>query len=535
MKKFKNKYRISSARAQWWDYGNNGAYFITICTKDRQHFFGQIREKEMFLSDLGQLAQQYWQEIPQRFDYIQLGEMVIMPNHLHGIVIIDKNDGDDVETRLSASLHHHHRPDQPSGITGNHNPMLHDNLSRVVRWFKGRTTFECRKINPLFQWQTRFHDHIIRNEASFYRIQQYIVNNPAKWNDDKFFDVDVDVDVVEARLIAPLQRQRQRQKYTIAIPNDYQHIIRQLDCFQLLKDHQVLTFHQYETDENTLAEWFKEADVLILTRTRTKITASLLAKLPNLKLISQTGKNAGHIDIAACTKHGVAVVEGKGNPIATAELTWLLIMNGLRQIPQAIEGMRAGKWQINIGSRVYGKTIGIWSYGKIGKLVANYAKAFGAKVLIWGSESSCAIAQEEGFEIAKTKKDFFAQADVVSIHIRLKESTKGIIKREDLSNMKPTALFVNTSRAALLEKDALLDALQKGRPGFAAIDVYDEEPIFDKNHPLLKMSNVICTPHLGYVEKEGYELYFSIAFQNALDFIAGKIDHLTNLEVFPDE
>ena len=307
---------------------------------------------------------------------------------------------------------------------------------------------------------------------------------------------------------------------TIAIPDDYQHIIQKLDCFQLLKDHKVLIFHEYETDEDELARWFQEADAIVLTRTRTKITESLLAKLPRLKLVSQTGKNAGHVDVEACTKHGVAVAEGRGNPIATAELTWALIMNGLRQLPQAIEGMKAGKWQTNIGSRVYGKTIGIWSYGKIGKRVANYAKAFGAEVLIWGGKKSCQQAKQDGFAIASSKTDFLKKVDVFSIHIRLKEATKGIITKADLQLMKPTALFVNTSRAALLEKGALLEALQAGRPRFAAIDVYDEEPIFDKNHPLLQMQNVICTPHLGYVEKESYELYFSIAFQNVLNFFA---------------
>ena len=305
---------------------------------------------------------------------------------------------------------------------------------------------------------------------------------------------------------------------TIAIPDDYQYIIRQLDCFRLLQGHEVLTFHEYQTDEMVLAEWFQTADVIVLTRTRTKITASLLAKLPKLKLISQTGKNAGHIDIAACEKHGVSVVEGRGNPTATAELTWLLIMNGLRQLPQAIAGMKAGKWQTNIGNRVYGKTVGIWSYGKIGKLVANYARAFGAKVVVWGGKNSCEQAKLDGFDIAPSKDIFLQTVEVFSIHIRLKATTRGMLTKADLLKMKKTALLVNTSRAALFEKNALLDALKIGQPGFAAIDVFDEEPIFDKNHPLLNMPNVICTPHLGYVEKESYQLYFSIAFQNVLDF-----------------
>lgn len=318
---------------------------------------------------------------------------------------------------------------------------------------------------------------------------------------------------------------------TIAIPDDYQKVIQTLEAFQLLKGYKVLVYHKYETDEKVLIEWFEDADVIVLTRTRTKITDSLLAKLPKLKLISQTGKNAGHIDVDACTKYGVAVAEGRGNPIATAELTWALIMNGLRQLPQAIQGMKMGGWQVNLGRRVYGKTIGIWSYGKIGKRVANYAKGFGAKVLIWGGENSCKQAKLDGFDIANSKEHFLQAIDVFTIHIRLKEATQGIIKKGDLALLKPTALLVNTSRAALIEEGALLAALRKGRPGFAAIDVYSEEPIFDINHPLLKMPNVICTPHLGYVEKEGYELYFSIAFQNVLDFFDGNLSSIANPEV----
>ena len=318
---------------------------------------------------------------------------------------------------------------------------------------------------------------------------------------------------------------------TIAIPDDYQKIIRKLDCFALLKSHRVLTFPQYETDETVLAGWFKDAEILVLTRTRTKITDNLLGQLPKLQLISQTGKNAGHIDLDACNKHKVAVVEGSGNPIATAELTWALIMNGLRQLPQAIAGMKAGHWQTNIGMRVYGKTVGIWSYGKIGKRVAKYARAFGAKVLVWGSENTRILAEKEGFLTAASKKSFFQKSDVVTLHIRLKDSTVGIVKKADLLQMKPTALLVNTSRAALLEKGALLEALAIGRPGFVALDVYEEEPIFDKNHPLLLNPRVICTPHLGYVEKEGYELYFSIAFQNILDFLNGQYDAVVNPEV----
>ena len=305
----------------------------------------------------------------------------------------------------------------------------------------------------------------------------------------------------------------------ISIPDDYQHAIKTLDCFQLLKGHEVTLVHEYITDENLLAKKLNDPEILVLTRTRTKVNDKLLQLLPNLKLISQTGKNPGHIDVDACARHGVEIVEGRGNPIATAELTWLLIMNGLRLLPQAIEGMKKGKWQTNIGCRVYGKRIGIWGYGKIGKRIGQYAKVFGAEAMIWGSKNSRQAAKKDGFFAASTKDEFFSTCDVVSLNLRLKDATKEIVKKADLLQMKTDALLVNTARAGLIEKGALLEALQAGRPGFAAIDVYDSEPIFDKNHPLLKMENVICTPHLGYVEREGYELYFSIAFQNAIDWI----------------
>lgn len=305
----------------------------------------------------------------------------------------------------------------------------------------------------------------------------------------------------------------------IAIPDDYQHVIKTLDCFKMLDGHDVTIVHEYLPNPKELASKLNNPDALVLTRTRTKVDEALLKLLPNLKYVSQTGKNAGHIDVEACAKYGVKILEGRGNPIATAELTWNLIMNGLRQIPQAIEGMKAGKWQTNIGRRIFGKRIGIYGYGKIGKRIAQYAKVFGAEVMIWGSERSLQLAETDGFLAASSKEEFFSTCDIVSLHLRLKGATRGIIKKSDLLCMKLDALLINTARAELIEKNALLEALQSGKPGFAALDVYDEEPIFDKNHPFLQMSNVICTPHLGYVEKEGYELYFSIAFQNLLDII----------------
>ncbi|MEL6674123.1 MAG: D-2-hydroxyacid dehydrogenase family protein [Bacteroidota bacterium] len=317
----------------------------------------------------------------------------------------------------------------------------------------------------------------------------------------------------------------------IAIPDDYQKVMQHLDCFSLLKGQQVTVVHQYQPDPALLAPLLKDPEALVLTRTRTPIGEELLTLLPNLKLISQTGKNARHIDVAACTRHGVAVAEGRGNPIATAELTWALIMNGLRLIPQAIEGMKKGNWQTNLGRRVYGKRIGIWGYGKIGQRIARYAQAFEAEVLVWGSETSRQKARADGFQAASNQAEFFQTADVVSLHLRLKETTRGIIREADLRLMKPTALFVNTARAALVEPGALARALPQGRPGFAALDVFEEEPIFDPQHPLLQLPNVLCTPHLGYAEKSSYELYFSIAFQHILAFQQGNFEAIINPEV----
>ena len=306
----------------------------------------------------------------------------------------------------------------------------------------------------------------------------------------------------------------------IAIPDDYQNCINSLDAFNLLAGHEINIISEYISDPVKLAQAMNHPEAIILTRTRTPITKPLLNLLPDLKIISQTGKNAGHIDVDACRERSITIIEGKGNPISTAELTWSLIMNGLRLVPQAIEGMKNGLWQTNIGRAVNGKTIGIWGYGKIGKRVARYARAFDAEVLIWGSQSSMNTAYADGFLVAESREAFFSNCDVVSLNLRLNETTNNIVKQSDLANMKSDALFVNTSRAGLIESNALLEALKKGRPGFAALDVFDEEPIFNTSHPLLNMPNVICTPHLGYVEKDNYENYFGQAFQNLLDHLS---------------
>lgn len=305
----------------------------------------------------------------------------------------------------------------------------------------------------------------------------------------------------------------------IAVLDDYQNCVKTLNCYSLLDNFDVKIITDYHASESTLIPEIIDRDALVLTRTRTSISSDLLSQLPQLKVISQTGKNAGHIDEDACQQHGVVILESKGNPIATAELTWNLILSGLRQLPQAIQSMKEGKWQVNIGRRVYEKRIGIWGYGKIGQRIAAYGNAFGANLMIWGSEQSRSLAAKDGYDVAESKFEFFSTCDVISLHLRLKEETKHIVSLEDLKLMKPDSLLVNTARAALLEPGALIKALQSGRPGCAAIDVYDKEPIFNNEHPLLQMKNVICTPHLGYVEREGYELYFGQAFQNLLDFI----------------
>ncbi|WP_293311123.1 D-2-hydroxyacid dehydrogenase family protein [Pedobacter sp. UBA5917] len=314
----------------------------------------------------------------------------------------------------------------------------------------------------------------------------------------------------------------------IAILDDYQNTVRKLACFNLLKHHEVVILNQTEKDPGVLAEKIKDAEALVLIRERTAITDDLLSKLPKLKLISQTGKISNHLDLTACTKYKVAVAEGVGSPVAPAELTWILLMNVLRQIPNAVEGLKKGEWQVNIGESVNGKIIGIWGYGKIGKIIAGYAKAFGAKVLVWGGEQSRTNAINDGFEAAESKTTFFKTADVISLHLRLNNETTGIVTGADLNLMKTSSVLINTSRAELIEKGSLVKALKIGRPGFAGIDVYENEPAYDTSLELLNMPNVVCTPHLGYVEKNSYELYFSKAFENIINYINGKPTNIAN-------
>jgi D-3-phosphoglycerate dehydrogenase len=324
----------------------------------------------------------------------------------------------------------------------------------------------------------------------------------------------------------------------IAILDDYQDAVRQLDCFSLLDGHEVKVFTSSSRGLGQLAIRLAPFDALVLIRERTAFPRALLSKLPNLKLISQTGKLAGHVDVAAATEHGVAIAEGVGSPVAPAELTWALIMAASRKIVPYANNLKQGLWQtasINpelngLGRTLKGRTLAIWGYGKIGRMVAGYGKAFGMQILVWGSETSRAAAVADGFQAALSREAFFEQADVLSLHLRLNPATRGIVSAEDLGRMKVDALFVNTSRAELVAEHALEAALQRGRPGYAALDVFTDEPL-PADAPLLTIPTVLATPHLGYVEKDSYELYFRVAFENVVNFANGKPTNVMNPEV----
>ncbi|RZL55389.1 MAG: D-2-hydroxyacid dehydrogenase family protein [Variovorax sp.] len=325
----------------------------------------------------------------------------------------------------------------------------------------------------------------------------------------------------------------------IVILDDYQDAVRRLRCASRLDAYTAKVYTNTVKGVGQLSVRLKDADAIVLIRERTQISRQLIEKLPRLRLISQTGRVAGHIDVAACSEHGVAVAEGSGSPLAPAELTWALIMAAMRRLPQYISNLKHGAWQqsglksasmppnFGLGSVLKGKTLGIWGYGRIGKLVARYGQAFGMQVVIWGRDQSREQARSDGFQVAPSREAFFQASDVVTVHLRLNEETRGIVTLEDLSRMKPTALFVNTSRAELVEPDALLAALNRGRPGMAAIDVFESEPPL-QGHALLRLENCICTPHIGYVEQESYESYFGQAFDNVVNFIRGNPTNIVN-------
>ena len=319
----------------------------------------------------------------------------------------------------------------------------------------------------------------------------------------------------------------------ISILDDYHDSVRNLACFSKLAGHEVKIWNDHDQDVDTLAERLKDTEALVLIRERTKIRAPLLDRLGKLKLISQRSVYP-HIDVDACTRLGVIVSSSQhaGTPsYATAELTWGLVLAAMRQIPQQMNALKAGKWQIGVGSTLRGKTLGIYGYGRIGAVVAGYAKAFGMNVLVWAREAALARARADGYVAARSRDAFFGECDVISLHLRLVDATRGIVTAIDLARMKPTALIVNTSRAQLIAPGALVNALNAGHPGMAAVDVFEEEPVRDPRHPLLTMDNVVCTPHIGYVSRDEYEIQFADIFDQITAYVAGRPINVVNPEV----
>jgi D-3-phosphoglycerate dehydrogenase len=318
----------------------------------------------------------------------------------------------------------------------------------------------------------------------------------------------------------------------IGIPDDYADVVRTLPSFRKVAGHRVSIWTDAAHGLDVLAKRFADIDALVLLRERTRISADLVAHLPRLKLITISGPYP-NIDVDACTAHGVAVCAAKNREsCATPELTWALVLSAMRRIPREVAGLQAGRWQRDIGRVLHGRTLGVFGFGRIGKVVSGYGRAFGMRVLIWSRERGRAEAAAQGFELSNGKDDLFAQADVLTLHVRLTPETRGLVTRADLARMKPTSLFVNTSRAELVEPDALVEALRAGRPGFAAVDVYEHEPVLDADHPLLHLPNTLCTPHLGFVALDQLDEYFSDQFDRVLAFERGEPIDVVNPAAF---
>ena len=316
----------------------------------------------------------------------------------------------------------------------------------------------------------------------------------------------------------------------ITILDDYHDTLRTLDCFKKLSGHAIEIWNDHVQEVDALVRRLQDTEALVLIRERTQIRAPLLQRLGKLRLISQRSVYP-HIDVEACTELGIIVSSSQHADTpsyATAELTWGLVLAAMRQIPQQMSALKAGKWQIGVGHSLRGKTLGIYGYGRIGSVVAGYGKAFGMNVLVWGREEARQRAPRDGYAVAFSKETFFSECDVLSLHMRLVEGTRGIVTAQDLSRMKPTALLVNTSRAPLIEPGALIAALQSGRPGMAAVDVYEEEPVLDTGYPLFALQNVVCTPHIGYVTRDEYEIQFSDIFDQIVSYAAGKPINVVN-------
>ena len=319
----------------------------------------------------------------------------------------------------------------------------------------------------------------------------------------------------------------------ISILDDYHDTLRTLDCFKKLAGHEVEIWNDHVQDVDALAGRLKDAEALVLIRERTAIRAPLLQRLHKLRLISQRSVYP-HIDIDACTQLGIVVSSSQhpGTPsYAAAELTWGLVLAAMRQIPQQVAALKAGKWQNGVGSGLRGRTLGVYGYGRIGSVVAGYGNAFGMNVWVWARADSLKQARSDGYTVAPSKEAFFSQCDVLSLHMRLVEATRGVVTGRDLGRMKPTALLVNTSRAGLIEPGALIAALKAGRPGMAAVDVYENEPVLDAQYPLLAMDNVVCTPHIGYVTREEYEIQFADIFDQIVAYAAGTPINVVNPKV----
>lgn len=326
----------------------------------------------------------------------------------------------------------------------------------------------------------------------------------------------------------------------VVISDDYLDCVRTLDCFSKMSEHDVTIYTDTVKDVDAIAERYQPADALVLIRERTRITDELLSKLPNLKFISSTGGGTRHIDVEACTRHGVVVAShGTGNPwkrfsgtgSQEVVLVWGLIISAARNIPQEVQALKEGRWVISLGDSLEGKTLGIYGYGRIGRPVGRVGQALGMRVLVWGRETTAQRAKEDGVDMAASREEFFSTSDVLTIHLPVVPATYGIVTAADMALMKPTSILVNASRAVIIEEGALVDALRAGRPGKAAVDVYEEEPVLGGNHPLLKMDNVVCTPHLGYVTKEGHETAFGAAFDRLNAYARGEPTGVINLEL----
>ena len=319
----------------------------------------------------------------------------------------------------------------------------------------------------------------------------------------------------------------------IAVLDDYQDAFRKTQCFAKLQGHEFVVYTDSEKDPVKLGKRLDGCDAVVLTQQRSFMPRVVIENLPaSVKLLAQTGPRVPHIDAAACTERGIVIsASGGGNSSPTVELTWALILASVRNLPAEINNMQQGRWQSTAGIGLQGKTLGVYAFGKIGSAVARVGKAFGMKVVCWGRDGSTAKARAEGFDVAASREAFFAQSDIVTLHLPLNKETRGLITAADLALMKPAARIVNSSRAPIIAEGALVDALKKGRPGFAAIDVYESEPVLNREHPLISMPNVICTPHLGYVTWETYELYYSAVVDNILAYAAGTPANVANPEV----